>query len=286
MKFVFIEEYRETFSIGTMCSVLEVSRAAYYKWKRRSPSARELRHERLLVSIQAAHKASRHRYGYPRIYRQLRREGVACGRHQIAQIMRCNGIQGRYKRKFRVTTVANARHPVAKNLLDRNFSPAARDRSWAADITYVWTLEGWLYLAVVLDLFSRRVVGWATSCRVDERLALDALEMAIAERQPAPGLVHHSDRGCQYTAVTYRRRLSERGFVASMSRRANCWDNAVVESFFHSMKSELSDSPGYASRAEAQRDIEEYITGFYNCKRLHSTIGFTTPVEYEMTANP
>ena len=198
--------------------------------------------------------------------------------------MRNNGIKGRYKRKFRVTTVANSIQPVAANVLGRSFSPAARNVSWAADITYVWTLEGWLYLAVVLDLFSRRVIGWATSKSIDEKLALDALDMAIAERQPKMGLVHHSDRGCQYTANTYRERLAVHGIVPSMSRRANCWDNAVVESFFHSLKTELVDGYGFATRLAASSEISEYISNFYNSRRLHSTIGFTTPIEYEMAA--
>lgn len=269
-----------------MCSVLGVSRAGFYAWGNREKSAREVRHDELLRRIASAHDASKKRYGAPRIYRQLRREGVACGRHQVAKIMHKNGIRGRYKRKFRVTTVANGDHPVAENVLARSFSPTARDRSWAADITYVWTLEGWLYLAVVLDLFSRRVVGWATSRHIDEQLALDALDMALQERNPRPGLIHHSDRGCQYTATTYRARLAARGAIASMSRRGNCWDNAVVESSFHSLKTELIEGCGFATRDRAAREIAEYITAFYNSKRLHSTIGFTTPIEYEMSIAP
>jgi putative transposase len=284
VKFDFIKRRRERFSVTIMCSVLGVSRPGFYAWLHRTPSARTRRHRDLLAKIHMVHAASKRRYGAKRIYRQLLREGTRCGRHQIAALMRSNGLRGRYKRKFRVTTVANGDHRVAANVLNRDFKPTTRDRAWAADITYIWTLEGWLYLAVVLDLYSRRVVGWATSKNIDEKLALDALDMAIAERKPPSGTVHHSDRGCQYTARAYKDRLATQGFVQSMSRRANCWDNAVAESFFHSLKTEMVADCRFESRAQAAAEVHDYITGFYNSWRLHSTIGFTTPIEYEMTA--
>jgi putative transposase len=282
VKFNFIKRHRSEFRINLMCSILGVSRPGFYAWLHRKPSARTVRHRELIARIQSVHVKSKNSYGAPRIYRQLRREGVQCGKHQVANLMRSRGIRGRFKRKFRITTVTNDDHRKATNVLNRQFHPTARDRAWCGDITYLWTLEGWLYLAVILDLYSRRVVGWSMSKDIDEQLALDALDMAVRERNPAPGLIHHSDRGCQYTANEYTRRLATRGFVQSMSRRGNCWDNAVAESFFHSLKTELVADCRFETRAQATAEVADYITGFYNSWRLHSTIGFTTPIEYEM----
>jgi putative transposase len=236
----------------------------------------------LLLHVRRVHAASHKRYGSPRVYHTLRREGVRCGRHLVARLMREYAIRGRCKPAFRTTTCRNKEHPIAGNILARNFSPKSRDRSWVADITYLRTKEGWQYLAIVLDLYSRRVVGWSMSAYLDEQLALDALEMAVAQRRPKAGLIHHSDQGCQYTASRYRKALEACGMVASMSRKGNCWDNSVAESFFHSLKTELVAGRQFSTRKEAYLAVGAYIDNFYNSWRLHSTLGFTTPIEHEI----
>ena len=267
-----------------MCRVLEVSRQGFYAWCRRGASRRKLDDVELAARIKAIHAASRGRYGSPRVHAQLRREGVRVGRKRVERLMRQQGLEARRKRKFRRTTDSDHDLPVAPNLLERNFETDGPNQVWVADITYVWTHEGWLYLAALLDLFSRRVVGWAMSTSLGRGLALDALHMALQGRQPPAGLVHHSDRGCQYASHDYRSLLDAHGLVCSMSRKGDCWDNAVAESFFGGLKSELVNDADFATRAEAKTALFEYLEVFHNRQRLHSSLGYLTPVEYETLA--
>lgn len=224
------------------------------------------------------------RYGSPRVCRELRDRGVRVGRHRVARIMRGQRLRARPRRKFVKTTESNHGLPTPPNVLDRKFTVDQPDRVWAGDVTYLPTLEGWLYLAVLLDLFSRRVVGWAMSTHNDEALTLAALKMAIDQRQPEPGIIHHSDRGTTYASGTYQDELAKRGFVCSMSRKGNCWDNAVVESFFSTLDIECENGDMFSSRAAARREVTDYILSFYNPTRLHSTLGYVSPMEYERAA--
>ena len=267
-----------------MCTFLEVSRQGFYAWCRRTPSQRRLDDQSLVTHITAIHAGSRGRYGSPRVHAQLRKEGVRVGRKRVERLMREQGLEARRKRKFRRTTDSNHGLPVAPNVLERDFETDAPNQVWVTDITYVGTREGWLYLAAILDLFSRRVVGWAMSTSLDRGLALDALHMALKGRQPPAGLVHHSDRGCQYASRDYRNLLDAHGIVCSMSRKGDCWDNAVAESFFGGLKSELVNDADFATRAEARTALFEYIVVFHNRQRLHSSLGYLTPVEFETLA--
>jgi putative transposase len=267
-----------------MCRVLEVSRQGFYAWCRRGVSGRKLDDASLAARIKAIHARSRGRYGSPRVHAELRRQGVRIGKKRVERLMREQGLEARRRRKFRRTTDSKHDLPVAPNLLERDFKTDAPDRVWVTDITYVFTQQGWLYLAAILDLFSRRVVGWAMSTSLDRGLALDALHMALENRQPPRGLVHHSDRGCQYASHDYRRLLDAHGIVCSMSRKGDCWDNAVAESFFGGLKSELVNDADFATRAEARTAIFEYIEVFHNRQRLHSSLGYLTPVEFETLA--
>jgi transposase InsO family protein len=286
VKYACIAEHRDSYPVTLMCAVLDVWPSGFYAAQRRQraplgPRARANQH--LLVDIRAAHRASRQRYGAPMIHRDLQARGVACGRHRVARLMRRDGLRGVCRQKFRVTTQSRHREPIAANVVDRQFTPTAigeRDRVWAADITYCWTLEGWLYLAVVLDLASRRVVGWCADRTLDQSLALRALERALILRRPAPGLIHHSDRGVQYACAAYQTLLANHGAIPSMSRRGNCWDNAVVESFFATLKTELAPMR-WATRAIAQRDLGVFIDSWYNLQRRHSALGYRSPLEYE-----
>ncbi len=267
-----------------MCQVLEVSRSGYYAWLRRpeSPSSRDDR--RLLIEIRAIHRQSRRTYGSPRMYRELRERKYECGRHRVARLMRQDGLEGTYRRKFRVTTNSKHKWPTAPNRLERRFEVATPDTVWAGDITYIWTREGWLYLAVLLDLCSRRIVGWAMSSRLTRQLPQAALEMAIGRRRPTAPILHHSDRGSQYASTDYRQVLSDAGFVVSMSRRGDCYDNAPVESFFATLKKELVAAELFYSRSHARREIVEYIEDFYNCWRRHSSLGQISPAAFEEQA--
>ena len=237
-----------------------------------------------LSAIRVIHRESRETYGSPRIWDALVKQGHRIGEHRVARLMRQDGIRAKTVKKWRATTQSQHRFPVAANTLDRGFTVEAPNRVWAGDITYVWTLEGWLYLAVLLDLYSRRVVGWAMSQRVTVELTEQALTMALAKRAPTAGLLHHSDRGSQYAATSYRRVLDEYGLLPSMSRKGNCWDNACVESFFGTLKRELVYHRRYVTREEARQDIFEYIEVFYNRQRRHSTLGYHSPAEYEARA--
>lgn len=236
---------------------------------------------RLAVQIGAIHRASRRCYGSPRVHAELRTHGQCPSRKRVARLMRRAGLAARRRRAFRVTTQSRHTHPVAPNRLARQFTAPAPDRVWVTDITYLATVEGWLYLAVVLDLFSRRVVGWATSDRLGEGVALEALGMGLARRRPPPGLLHHSDRGSQYASAEYRAVLTGHGMERSMSGVGRCWDNAVAESFFATLKVELDHDGAWRTRAEAHRAVFDYIELFYNAERRHSTLGYLSPVAFE-----
>ena len=285
MRYGFIRAEKANFPITVMCRVLEVSTAGYYAWSKRKPSRRHVANQRLVMAIKDIHVGSRRTYGAPRVRAELVARGAAVGRNRVARLMRQEGIQARRKRKFRRTTDSKHALPVAPNVLQRDFEADAPNEAWVTDITYIWTLEGWLYLAAILDLFSRRVVGWAMSTSLDRGLALDALQMALQARQPPPGLVHHSDRGCQYASHDYRAVLDAHGIVCSMSRKGDCWDNAVAESFFGSLKAELINDMDFATRAEARSAIFDYIEVFYNRRRRHSYLGFLSPADHERLAN-
>lgn len=252
-----------------------------FAWRERPESARREANKRLLMFVTVTHAQSRQTYGSPRIHAALRAEGVEAGRHRIARLMHSHSIQAKTRRKFKTTAQSDHNLPVAENLLDRGFSVNQPDTAWAGDITYVWTQEGWLYLAVLLDLFSRKVVGWALSDRIDRHLVVKALDQAIGARKPAPGLLVHSDRGSQYASDDYQNLLKDHHLVCSMSRKAECWDNAVSESFFGSLKQELTYHETYTTREEARQAIFEYIAVFYNRQRLHSTLGYISPMTFE-----
>ncbi len=281
MRFVFIRRHAGEFPLGRMCQILEVSPSGYYAWLRRPESRRSRDDRRLLTEIRAIHRQSRRTYGSPRIYRELCERKHRCGRHRVARLMRQDGLEGTFRRRFRVTTNSKHRWPVAPNRLERRFEVETPDTVWAGDITYIWTREGWLYLAVLLDLCSRRVVGWSMSSRLTRRLPRAALEMAIGRRRPAAPILHHSDRGSQYASKDYRQALSDAGFTVSMSRRGDCYDNAPVESFFATLKKELVAGHVFYSRRQARREIVDYIEGFYNCWRRHSSLGHISPAAFE-----
>jgi len=284
VKYACITEHRDSFSLLLMCRLLEVTRSGYYAAQHRPPSARTQADATLRLHVRAAHAASRRRYGAPMITQQLKRRGIPCGRHRVARLLREAGLQGKATRKFRVTTRAAAAHPVAPNHLARRFAPAAIggiNRVWAADLTFLPTRAGWLYLAVVLDVGSRRVIGWAMDRTITRALPLAALRMALAQRGHPAHVLHHSDRGRQYSSAEYQAVLARADCQVSMSRKGDCWDNAVVESFFATLKTELADDADWPTRADAQRAVFEYLEIWYNRQRLHSTLNYHTPVEYE-----
>lgn len=282
MKFDFIAAEKAVYPVGVLCDVLEVSRSGYYAWTKREPPARALSDAQLKAEIAAVHRQSRGTYGSPRVHAELRSKGARVSRKRVERLMREDGIQARRKRPFRRTTDSNHTQPIAPNVLDRQFDVKAPNHAWVTDVTYIPTDEGWLYLAAILDLFSRRVVGWATSATNDRALALDALEHALRTRRPVAGLLHHSDRGSPYASEDYRAALARRGIVASMSRTGDCWDNAVAESFFATLKAELVDHERYPTRVAATASIGDYLESFYNPARRHSYLGYVSPVEFEL----
>ncbi len=283
MRFEFIRVEKVRYPVRLMCRVLRVSASGFYSWLRQGGSVRERSDREILPIIREVFRESRETYGSPRIHEELRARKLPCGKERVERLMRENGIVPPRKRKYRVTTDSNHRNPVAPNVLQRDFVSPAPNRRWVSDFTYVWTWEGWMYLAVVLDLFSRRVVGWAMDKRMEtESLTLRALHMALFERAPDRGLIHHSDRGSQYASQDYQDALEARGIVCSMSRRGNCWDNAVIESFFATLKLELIYRRSFSSREEARLAIFEYIEVFYNRQRRHSYLGYTSPAEFEL----
>lgn len=270
-------------STETLCATLGVSRSGYYAWKDRPPSPRAIEDQRLGVRIQAAFAGSRRTFGSPRIARQL---GCPGSRNRIARLMREAGLQGRQKSRYRVRTT-DSRHdqPIAPNHLAQVPAPTKADQIWVTDITYVETAQGWLYLAGVLDLYSRRLIGWAMGSSLETALPLAALHMALRQRRPGPGLLHHSDRGCQYASAAYRKTLADHGCVASMSRKGNCYDNATMESFWSTLKHELVYRCTWDTRDQATTAIFDYIEGFYNRTRLHSALGYQSPLDYESNLN-
>ena len=281
MKYRAIREHDRRYPIRLMCRTLAVSPAGYYAWARRPESRRSVQNRALLSAIRVIHRESRETYGSPSIWNALIKRGHGVGKHRIARLMRVEGIRAKTVKKWRATTQSNHRLPVAENTLNRQFQVPQPNRVWAGDLTYVWTTEGWLYLAVMLDLYSRAVIGWAMGHRLTGDLAERALTMALVNRTPPAGLLHHSDRGSQYAAHCYQRLLGEHGIIPSMSRTGNCWDNACVESFFGTLKRELVYHRHYATREEATQDIFEYIEVFYNRKRRHSALGYDSPAEFE-----
>lgn len=281
MRYQFIKEHQEQFSLCALCRVMGVCRSGFYAWRKREKSARQLQNESLTEQIQAAHEESDTTYGSPRIYAELKAAGIACSQKRIARLMRLAQIRAVLPKRFVVTTQCDPRLPVAENLLDRMFGAEKPDTRWTADITYIWTGQGWLYLAVILDLFSRRIVGWAMRQTLDRSLVLSALEMAIAGRNPHKDLICHSDRGSQYASGEYQQRLEEAGIVCSMSRRGNCWDNAPTESFFASLKKELVYRTRFETIEQARAAIFAWIEVWYNRKRRHSTLGYLSPEAFE-----
>ena len=279
MRYEFIEKHRAEHSICLMCRVLEVSPSGFYAWQRRPESQRSREDRRLRVYIRSAFFVSRETYGTPRIQDELLSQGIHCGRQRIGRLMKEDGLVPKKARRFRRTTISAAHHPKAENVLNRQFSSDFPNRVWAGDITYLQAGGSWLYLAVILDLFSRRVVGWSISSSLGKELAQSALTRAIFERTPGPGLLHHSDRGSQYTSTDYQAQLRENNVVASMSRKGDCWDNAVVESFFATLKIELGDT--FSSCKIAQLALFDYIEIFYNRQRRHTAIGGISPAQAE-----
>ena len=286
MIFAGIEERRRVFPTAVPCRVLEGSRSGYYAWAKRSPSETATRRETLATQIREVHAEMTGRSGSPRLAIELNGRGISCCVNAVAKVRKTRGIRAKAVKRFVRTTDSNHRLPVAENVLDRDFSPAQPNAAWGMDIPSIPTLEGWLFLALVVDLFSRRIVGWAMAATTTSRLVVDALEMAVRQRGVTAGLVAHSDRGSQYASDPYQAELRRRGMVCSMSGVGPCWDTAVVESAFGSLKRELIHHETYATREEARARVFEYIEVFYNRVRRHSTLGYVAPVEYERTYNP
>jgi len=282
MKYEFIEAHRDEFAITVMCRVLRLSRSSYYAWRKRPLSARKMANEKLKEQIKEIYQQSRQTYGSPRIQAELSGNGVKCGHNRVARLMRQAQLWAKRKGKFNVTTTdSNHNYPIAPNLLQQDFQASQPNEKWVSDITYISTTEGWLYLAAVMDLYSRRIVGWTMGDTLERRLTLAALQMAIDTRQPPPGLLHHSDRGSQYASQDYQALLTKHQMQVSMSRTGNCYDNAPMESFFATLKTELVHHRHYATRAEAKVDIFEFIELFYNRSRRHSYLGYQSPVAFE-----
>ena len=281
MKFAFVDAEKASFPVTALCRVLNVTRQGYYASISRGLSPRAQQEVALHDRVRQIHVESRGTYGSPRVHKTLQSEGIACGKHRVARSMRNQGIKAREPRRFRITTVADAHYKHAPNTLDRDFSATKPNERWVTDITYIWTAEGWSYLSVILDLFSRRVVGWALGSTLETSLPLAALDMALSLRRPALGLLHHSDRGCQYTSAEYQLALRKRGIDVSMSRKGNCWDNAAAESFFSTIKTELVRRHTWTTRVELRAAVFDYIEVFYNRQRIHSSIGYKSPAQAE-----
>jgi len=281
VKFALIDAEKAKFPVDFMTQQLGVSRSGYYAWRGRAPSKRAVDDGELGREVAAVFRQSKRRYGSPRIVRELKEQGRCTSRKRVARSMQTQGLAAKRRKRFCRTTDSNHQFPIAENVLDRNFETSAPNQAWVTDITYIWTGEGWLYLAAILDLYSRAVVGWAMSENIDTALCLKALNMAIKARGPVVGLVHHSDRGSQYASHDYRKALAGQGVICSMSRRGDCWDNAVAESFWGTLKNELGEEMDFVTRAQARRVIFEYIEVFYNLRRRHSSIEYRSPREHE-----
>jgi putative transposase len=284
VKYAWIDENRDQFTVARMCRQLEVSRSGYCQWRKRKPSERATANKVLDAQVAALHEASRCSYGRPRIVRGLREEGISASHERVRNSLNRLGLRAVYKRPYRVTTDSNHHYPVAPNVLDRRFSGWRMNQAWVGDITYVETAEGWLYLACIMDLASRRIVGWSMSDRMKTDLVNQALKSAYGLRIPDAGLIMHTDRGSQYASANHRKLIKDFQMVQSMSRKANCWDNAAMESFFKTLKVECTHRNRYPSRSQARLDIVDWIEGFYNRKRLHSSIDYKTPVDAERSS--
>ena len=282
MKYAFISEKKVAFPVAVLCRVLAVSTSGYYASIIRPVSRHTRRDEELLKRVKASHHTSKRRYGSPRVHADLKASGAKVGRKRVARLMQENSLVAVTRRRFRKTTDSKHDFPIAPNLLERDFTAIKPNASWVTDITFIWTLQGWLYLAVIIDLFSRRVVGWSTSRNVDRHLALAALDVALRQRHPSSGLVHHSDRGSTYASGDYRKALEREGIECSMSRKGDCWDNAVAESFFATLKREMENIDHLESWQVANISIAEYIDGFYNLHRRHSALNYNSPIEFEL----
>jgi len=281
MRFHLIDEAKKEFPVPRLCAVLGVSQSGYFSWKSRPASRRQGEDMILMAHIRAQFSMSHQTYGAPRMHAELKEDGLNVGRHRVARLMRENGLKALQKRRYKKTTDSNHGGPVAANLLDQNFSCEGPDQKWGADISYIWTAEGWLYLAIVLDLYSRRIVGWATSDRLKKDLALNALRRAIVLRSPPPGLIQHTDRGSQYCSHDYQRLLKAHSIIPSMSGKGNCYDNAIVETVFKTIKNELVWRTIFQTRSAAEFALGRYIDGFYNPRRRHSSLGYKSPVSFE-----
>ena len=282
MKYAFVRAHRRRWPVQTMCRVLRVSRSGFYGWHKRAPSPRRQRNERLLKKIRVVHQHNRALYGSPRVHRALLIDGESVSRNTVAKLMRQHKIRAKIRKRYVPRTTDSAhQQPLADNLLERDFTAEAGDQKWLADITYVPTDEGWLYLAAVLDCFSRKIVGWSMADHLETDLVADGLHMALQRRRPRAGLLHHSDRGVQYASDDYQQLLRRHGVQASMSGRGDCWDNAMMESFWATLKSELVHQEHYATRQQARQSIFEYIEVFYNRQRLHSSLGYVSPESFE-----
>jgi putative transposase len=284
VKYACIQANQHEFDIILMCRVLSVCRSGFYAWKRQRLGLRAQSDQQLRLHVRLVHQESSGRYGSPRIQKALKARGISTSRKRVERLMREQSLRGRQRRQFRVTTDSNHEYPVATNVLSRRFAPDLNtdtDRVWVADLTYIPTREGWLYLAVVLDLASRFVVGWSMSKSLSSTIASDALDMAVQRRRPRPGLLHHSDRGVQYASAEYRALLSTHGIAVSMSRKGDCWDNAVAESFFATLERELIDDADWSTRAQAASALFQFIEVWYNRNRIHSSLGYLTPEAYE-----
>jgi putative transposase len=281
VKYQFVRKYKGQHRVAALCRVMQVSKSGYIDWLKRTPSRRALAEQELLASVRQEYNTSQGRYGSPRLHRELVEKGIRCSRNRLVRLMRKHQITARPVRRFVVTTDSGHTLPVAENVLNRQFTAEAPNRKWTADLTYIHTREGWLYLAVVLDLFSRRVVGWSMSNTLERSVVIDALQMALCSRKPDAGLLCHSDRGSQYASGDYQEALRKAEAVCSMSRKGNCYDNAPTESFFASLKRELVYRTAFATRAEARTALFEWIAVWYNRKRRHSTLGYVSPEQFE-----
>lgn len=280
MKYAWIERQRDGWPMEWMCAALGVSSTGYSAWKHGGNCSKRLTDAQLLALVRSIHSGTRGAYGAPRIWEELKARGIPAGKERIRKLMQVNGIRARHKRRYKATTDSKHSFPVAQNVLNRQFRTARPDQAWVTDITYLPTAEGWLYLAAVMDLHTRMIVGWAMDSRMTRDLVISALRMAWFRRKPKAGLIHHSDRGSQYASHDYQGVLKEYGMTASMSRKGNCWDNAPMESFFNSLKNERTHHQRYATREEARRDTFEYIEVFYNRSRRHSALGYQSPAAF------
>jgi putative transposase len=281
MKFKVIEAEKANVPVQRACALLDVSESGFYAWKGRAPCLRQREDMVLLAHIRAEFRTSNETYGSPRMTAELNEDGIAVGRHRVARLMRDNGLKALHKRRFKKTTDSDHKGPVAANVLDQDFAAVGPNEKWGVDISYVWTAEGGLYLAIVLDLYSRRIIGWAVSDRLKKDLALNALRRAIAIRRPPKGVIHHSDRGSQYCSDDYQKLLAAHGFIVSMSGKGNCYDNAMVETVFKTLKAELVWRIAFKTRIAAETAIGRYIDAFYNPTRRHSALGFKSPIQFE-----